>query len=206
MAFKRPMAARSKAAENGPSGRGRVPDPKPPEPAGGWYAALQIESIFSLPRSEDDMSALGAAQKMMQESALPADKKKLVERYIALSKKESGGRFSVVQAEAVVNDYASGDISEENFAFEMRLMEAWCGGKIERFIRAESGSLSNNGYPETDALMKLAGLVQETADERPILAVVAASALRVYYPPQAEDERAQKIAEATHLLESVIVA
>ena len=203
-----------KASESGGKGGAQKPEPKtldtghrtlntepkPPGPAGGWFAALSLETSYSKPPSQEDMEYLAKAKTRVLSSSIPEIRKRQILGYIRLGEEQKGGRFSVVQAEAVVNDYLDGKSNDVNMDFEMRLMDAWCGGKMKEFISMERESLGSRELPseEKEALLKMLDLAQTRSKE---LMAVCVSSLRVYYPMKEAKERLQILLDAIDTLE-----
>lgn len=176
-------------------------EPKTSGPAGGWFAALSLEGSYSKPPNDEDLSFLAKAKARLRSSDIPEVRKRQILGYIRLGEEIKGGRFSVVQAEAVVNDYLDGKATDENLDFEIRLMEAWCGGKMKEFMKIEGASLLSRELPvEEKAMLERMLLLAESAS--PVLCVLSVSALRVYYPMSGEKSRLQVLRDAIDVMES----
>jgi len=189
-----------------PSGAGsgaalKVPEPQTSKLSGGWYAALSLETSYSKPVSAEDKELLEKARQRVASSKISGDARTRLLEYVKLSQDPKGGRFSVVHAEAIANNYADGALPEEQLDFEVRLMRAWCGGTMREFIESERSSLTKKGLSEAE-LGELDKMLDLALTRSPMLLAVAVSTLRVYYPVAGEAVRMDMLAKMINILES----
>jgi hypothetical protein len=171
------------------------------DPKGGWYAALVFESSYSKQVSPEDQDLLQKAEGRVSGSDIPAERKKQLLDYIKLAKSSEGGRFSVVQAEAIVNKFLDGKIGEDHLEFEISLMKAWCGKTLRAFAHEEMIYLETLELPH-DELESARDILDQALQRSEIIAVVAISALRVYHPPADKGARDDLLEKAAHLVAS----
>ena len=180
--------------------RARFPDPKTSGSA--WYAAFHIESAYSKPVSEEDLGRLNKAKERLMASKFPEAKKNELLDYLRVGQEASGGRFSIVQAEAIVSKYLDGAIPDEHLDFEIVLIEAWCGGRLREFLGSQRDSLASKPLPQKEK-EELNKMVDLALTRTPILMVIAATTLRIYHPMAAEDIRMDLLGKMIRVLESV---
>jgi len=164
---------------------------------GGWAAVMFLEDDLSKPVSEDDKAGIMKAKNLITGSDLPNEKKKKLLDY--LKNADKGDRFAVTQAESVAYGYVKGYIPQEQFEFEVRLMDAWLAGEIDRFLKKESKALNKRIMPaeEKNKLNEMFELVLTRSDA---LKAVTAGALRFYYPMHNPEERLDMIGKMAYIL------
>lgn len=166
----------------------------------GWYAALVFESSYSKPVSAEDLELLERAKARGAASGIPEEKKKALMDYLKLAGNPAGGRFSVLQGEAVANKFIDGVIPDERLAFETKLLEAWCSGGIREFAARERSYLGTLGLPK-DERAELEKLLDLALGRSDIILAVTLAAFRVFHPLADEDERRGLVSKAMSLVE-----
>ncbi len=166
----------------------------------GWYAALVFESSYSKPVSSDDLELLGRAKERAMASDLPIERKKALLGYLELAARKEGGRFSVLQGEAVANKFLDGSIPDERLAFEAKLLDAWCSGKIREFAASERSYLDTLGL-QRDERASLGKLLDLALDRSDIILVVTLAIFRAFHPLADEEERRSLASKAMALVE-----
>ena len=171
------------------------------KPGGGWFAVMHVHDMFGRPVSEEDRKALLQAKKLVLASDLPSEKKKALFDYIKLAESKNGGMFSFSQAITVVNAYFEGEVSEEQLNFEVSLMDAWCNGRIEDFLKSERAALSTLKIPE-DEKQKSIYLLDLALTKDKIFQASAAQGLRIYHPLAEPEERQKVLKAGIYIIES----
>lgn len=163
----------------------------------GWAAVMFLEDDLSKPVSKSDKAGLMEAKKRVIATDLP-EKGDLLD-YLKLA--ETGDRFAVTQAERIMSGYLGGKVPKERFAFEVRLMDAWCNGGINGFIESELGSLAKKKIPDKER-KKLNDMLDLALSRSEVMKAVTAGVLHVYYPLHKPEERLDQLDKMTYVLTS----
>ena len=178
----RGMAEKAKGPNETVFGKERGPfDAIKVKPGGNWFAAMEVSSRFEKPVSEEDRNALKQAKKLVLVSDISSEKKKILFDYINLTESQIWERFSVTQAVGVVRAYINGKLPDAQFEFERRMMEAWCGGNIDRFLADEKAYINTLPIPDEEK-KKINELIDLSLEKQPIVRVEFAMGLRIYHP------------------------
>jgi hypothetical protein len=167
--------------------------PRSLKPDNAWYAVMVFREDYSGPITDEDRMCFHAVKEKAAGNARVLD-------YLALAE-NSRSRFSWLQAEAVAEKYLRGDIPEEYFRFQERVLQAWEQHWVDELIEEVRASLVPGlDRDEAARLDYLLDLARDCKDE--IIQIVAITALKAYFPKT--EVRHQLLEDGVSLLETVL--
>ncbi len=162
-----------------------------------WYAALVFENAYSKPVSSSDIVLIEKASEHVSQSGLPEKKKKMLLDYLSVA--SDGGRFGILQSEAITNKYLLNKIDDSRLEFEIALMAGWINN-VDSFIENQTKLiLPKISKEEKNVLVEI---IDYSSKKSPFIRVVVASSLYIYHPMANTEKRQNVLFQLRKLLGS----